>query len=109
MDEGLLELMRSDLEGVMGLREVRMFGALCFMIDGHMLCGVHKHGALYRVGKPRTQAALAYEGAQIMTMTGRPMAAIIDVSAEAMGNDDARAAWLALALENVASLPPKEM
>ena len=107
-DEGLAQLMRDDLAGVTGLREQKMFGGLCFMKDGHMLCGVHKAGAMYRVGKPRSAAALAIPGASVMTMTGRAMPAIVDVTPEAMADDAARAAWLALALENVAQLAPKD-
>lgn len=106
-DEGLLELIREDLGDTPGLQEKRMFGGVCIMKDGHMLCGVHKDGAMYRVGKPRIDAAMSQPGAGPMTFTGRPMAGFVDIGPEAMGNDDARAVWLQLALENVASLPPR--
>ncbi|MBT8425743.1 MAG: TfoX/Sxy family protein, partial [Silicimonas sp.] len=39
-----------------------MFGGLCFMKDGLMLCGVHKGGGMFRVGKPRQAAAEAIDG-----------------------------------------------
>lgn len=106
-DPGLLELMRGDLEEVTGLVEKRMFGGLCFMKDGHMLCGVHKGGAMYRVGKPRKEQAMALPGAAEMTFTARPMAGFIEVADADMDDDDSRAIWTRLALENVASLPPR--
>ena len=106
-DEGLAQLLRDDLAGHTGLREQRMFGGLCFMKDGHMLCGVLRDAAMFRVGKPRTDAALALGDARIMDMTGRPMPAIVEVPGAAVADDTRRAQWLALCLENVASLPPK--
>ncbi|MDU8913127.1 TfoX/Sxy family protein [Aestuariicoccus sp. MJ-SS9] len=106
-DPGLVDLMRDDIGARPGLREKRMFGGLCFMLDGHMFCGVHKDGAMYRVGKPREAQAMALPGARPMAFTGRPMKGFVEVASEDMGDDAARAEWLRLALENVASLPPK--
>lgn len=106
-DEGLAQMMRDDLGDRTGVEEKRMFGGVCFMLDGHMLCGVHRDGAMYRVGKDRAEAAMAIPGAGPMVMTGRPMGGMIDVGAEAMQDDARRARWLSLALENVASLPPR--
>ena len=50
-DEGLAEILRGDLADLPGISEKRMFGGLAFMLDGNMLCGVHKDGAMFRVGK----------------------------------------------------------
>ena len=61
-DEGLAELMRGDLAGVPGITEKKMFGGLCFLLDGNMLCGVHKGGGMFRVGKDNEAAALAGRG-----------------------------------------------
>lgn len=83
-DEGLAEILRTDLAGHTNIEEKRMFGGLCFMKDGHMLCGVHKAGGMFRVGKPRYEAALAIEGAGPMQFTGRPMGGLVDVTEAAM-------------------------
>ncbi|MCB1332249.1 MAG: TfoX/Sxy family protein [Roseivivax sp.] len=106
-DAGMAETMRQDLDGIDAVREVPMFGGLCFLKDGHMLCGVHKGGAMYRVGKPRSAEALSLGDARVMAMTGRAMPAIVDIAPEGFADDARRARWLALALENVAGLPPK--
>ncbi|MFD1341294.1 TfoX/Sxy family protein [Litorisediminicola beolgyonensis] len=106
-DPGVLELMRGDLAEVSGIVEKRMFGGLCFMKDGHMLCGAHRDGAMYRVGKPRAAEALALPGVREMGFTGRPMPAFVEVAPEDMDDEGTRAALLALALANVASLPPR--
>ena len=106
-DEGLAEIMRTDLAGAGHIEEKRMFGGLCFMLDGHMLCGVHKDGAMFRVGKERHAAALAIEGASEMAMTGRKMGGLVDVTDEAAADDTRRTQWMALSMENVRSLPPR--
>lgn len=106
-DEGLAKLLRGDLAERRGIIEKRMFGGLCFMLDGHMLCGVHKGGGLFRVGKERYAEALQIDGAGLMTMTGRPMGGMVDVSDEAMADDARRGQLMGLAVENIRSLPPK--
>lgn len=106
-DEDLAEVMRADLAALDGIDERRMFGGLCFMLRGHMLCGVHKDGAMYRVGKPRAAAALALAGTRPMDFTGRPMAGFVDVDRDAMEDAPTRHALLELAQANVATLPPR--
>jgi len=72
-----------------------------------MLCGVHSGGGMMRVGKDRQGEALTIEGASPMAFTGRPMGGMVDVTDEALADDDRRGRLLALALQNVRSLPPK--
>lgn len=107
-DEGSAEILRTDLAGETGITEQKMFGGLCFLKDGHMLCGVHKGGAMYRVGKASQEQAMAIPGAVPMAFTGRIMGGFVDVPDPVnFANDTSRAAWLGMALANVASLPPK--
>jgi len=106
-DEGLAALMRDDLVDQDGLSERKMFGGLCFLINGNMLCGVHKNGGMFRVGKSREAEAMAIEGAGPMEFTGRKMGGMIDVPDAALADDERRAKWMRLALSNARSLPPK--
>ena len=62
-DEGHLTLLRDDLVDEPGIVEKKMFGGICFMLNGNMLCGVHKGGGMFRVGKDLEAEALAIEGA----------------------------------------------
>jgi len=50
-DAGLAELMHSELTDVAGITERKMFGGLCFMFNGHMVCAVHEGGGMARVGR----------------------------------------------------------
>jgi len=106
-DEGLAELMRGDLADEPGITEKKMFGGLCFLRDGNMVCGVHQGGGMFRVGKAREVAALAVEGARPMTFTGRKMGGMVDVSDEALADDARRAVLMGLALTNARGLPAK--
>lgn len=88
--------MRDDLAEVAGITEKRMFGGLAFMLEGNMLCGVHKGGGIFRVGPLHQAQALAIPGAQPMGFTMRPMA-----------DDSRRLVVLALAQGFVSGLPGK--
>ncbi len=111
IDEGVIELLRGDLEGIGGITEKRMFGGLAFLLNGNMLCGVHGEaaggGAMYRVGAANHARALERPGAGPMTFTGRAIGTMISVSPEGLGDDESRRIWQALALEFVKSLPAK--
>lgn len=109
IDPGAAQLMRDDLSALTGISEKKMFGGLGFMRAGHMLAGVMSTGALlYRVGKPREDAACALEGVGVMEHGGRRMGGFVMLTGAAQADDDSRAALLTMALENAAELPPKE-
>ena len=105
-DPGLAQLLRDDLAGE-PFTEQKMFGGLCFLRGGHMICGLHKGGTMYRVGKESYAAALALPGARPMMMGNRPMAAMVELSLDDSADDAKRAAVLALARATVRALPPK--
>lgn len=106
-DEGLASIFRDDLADNDGITEKRMFGGLCFLKHGNMLCGVHKDGAMFRLGKENQAAALDVDGARKMDFTGRPMAGFVQVDEDLMADDTRRARLVGLALGFVATLPPK--
>lgn len=106
-DDGLATLLREDLIDLNGITEKKMFGGLCFLFHGHMVCGVHKDGGMFRIGKPREAEALTIDGVSPLSFTGRPMGGMVDVTEDLIGDDDRRARMLELALTNARSLPPK--
>ena len=105
-DAGLFELMRTDLAG-QPVVERKMFGGIAFLLHGHMVCGLHKGGAMYRVGKANDAAARAIPGTGPMEFTGRPMTGMLSVDDGLMADDARRATLTAMALAHAASLPPK--
>jgi hypothetical protein len=105
-DPHLADLMRQALGGRRGIVEKRMFGGVCWMLHGNMLCGIAKDCFMFRVGAARQAEALARPGTRVMDFTGRPMQGFVLVepdAAEDAGLDD----WIAFASRFVAALPPK--
>jgi hypothetical protein len=102
-DKGLAQITRADLCDVIGISEKKMFAGIAFMYAGHMVCGIHKDGAMFRVGKNQEAEAKAIEGAGAMMFTGRKMGGLID----AFVDDERRALWMGMSLRHAQSLPPK--
>ncbi|MEX0285322.1 MAG: TfoX/Sxy family protein [Paracoccaceae bacterium] len=101
------DIMRADLGIQPGLGEKKMFGGLCFLLHGNMVCGVMKDGAMYRVGKDREAAALD-AGAGPLTFTGRKMGGMVELDDGQFADDTLRATLTDMAMSNAMSLPPKE-
>ena len=106
-DEGHAELLRQELADEPGLTEKKMFGGLCFLIHGNMVCGVHKGGGMARVGKDLEPKALEIEGIRPLSFTGRKMGGMVDIPQDVINDDALRARIVGLALEYARSLPPK--
>jgi TfoX/Sxy family transcriptional regulator of competence genes len=105
-DPGLAQLLREHLTGL-GVEEKKMFGGLAFLMNGHMVCGVHKGGAMFRVGRAQYDQALAIDGVAPMMFTNRPMVGMVHCSDAACADDVRRGRLMALSLATVKALPPK--
>jgi len=106
-DEGHAEILRELLRDHNGISERKMFGGLCFMQNGNMLCGVHKDGGMFRVGKANETAALDVPGVDPLSFTGRKMGGMVDISEETIADAQALQALLALADTFVGKMPAK--
>ena len=105
-DPGLAQTLRDALADH-PITEKKMFGGLAFLFHGHMVCGVHKGGAMVRVGKDHYAAALSLSGVSPMMFTGKPMVAMVDVADASVEDDALRGQLLGMALATVRALPPK--
>jgi TfoX/Sxy family transcriptional regulator of competence genes len=105
IDEKLAGRVRAALADASRVREVKMFGGLGFMLNGHMVAAASDRGLLVRVGEPGEAEALA-RGARSMVMNGRKMTGFVRVG----GPQDARAvrSWLRLARAFVETLPARK-
>ena len=106
-DDGHAQQMREALGGTDRFTEKKMFGGLCFMLNGHMVCGVHKDGGMARVGKAAEPQALEIDGITPLSFTGRKMGGMVDVSEDVLGADDRLKKIVQMALTYAKSLPPK--
>lgn len=106
--DALADRVREHFAPLPGLSERKMFGGCAFMLDGNMVVGIMKDGALLaRVGKEGYADALARPGCQPMTMGEKAMTGFVSVDGEVIESDEALAGWLNLCLAFAASLPPK--
>jgi len=88
------------------LSEKRMFGGVCFLLNGNMLCGAGKNGYMIRIDRARQADAKRLPGGRPVVMRGRAMPGFFWVDPAAC---DARGLgrWLALAEDYVGKMPAK--
>ena len=107
-DQGLAERIRGVLEDRIAFREIRMFGGLAFMVQGHMTVGILKDDLMVRIGPESHDKVLAEPHVRVMDFTGRPMKGLVLVSAEGTDREEDLERWIERALAFTGSLPPKE-
>lgn len=76
----------------------KMFGGMCFLIDGKMCVGVVRDEVMARIDPNIYQESLAKKGCKEMDFTGRPMKGFIFLTEEAIDLDVDLNYWLQLAL-----------
>jgi hypothetical protein len=106
-DEGLAQRVRDTLEEEPGYEEKKMFGGLCFLLFGNMVCGIIREDLIVRVGPDRYEAALRRPHTKKFDLTGKPLKGWVMILAEALDEDDELNSWLQMAVSFVRDLPPK--
>ncbi len=69
------------------IREMKMMGGLCYMLDEKMCIGIVKKQLMARVGPANYAKCLAKEGCSEMNFTGRAMKGFVFVNEEALDLD----------------------
>ncbi|GHC62892.1 TfoX/Sxy family protein [Neogemmobacter tilapiae] len=106
-DEELEALVRRDLGDLEGLELRKMFGGVCWMWRGHLLCGAKEDGVLVRLGKGNDGWALEEEGVRAMEMGGRAMEGWVRLGRDWAEDQDLRIRLLEGAKAFVRGLPAK--
>ena len=106
-DPILVERLRSILAGQQGIEARRMFGGICFMLNGNMCVGVHNENLILRVGSDRVAALLTRDGVRPMDLTGKVIKGWATVLPVAVSTDAALASFTQIAVDFVSTLPPK--
>ena len=88
------------------LSEKRMFGGVCFLLNGNMLCGAGKNGYMIRTDPAGVAEAERLPGGEPVVMQGRPMRGFFWVDPKAC-DANALGRWVALAQDYVGAMPPK--
>ncbi|MDJ0782770.1 MAG: TfoX/Sxy family protein [Desulfosarcinaceae bacterium] len=87
--------------------EKKMFGGVCCLLHGNMVCGVYKEFLILRLGVDQAADALTQPHCRPFDITGRAMKGWVMVAPEGFADDRVLADWLAKAKAFVETLPPK--
>ena len=107
-DEKLADRVREVLGPRDDVVEKKMFGGLCFMVNGAMCCGLTQTDLMVRVGPEQYEDALAESHARPMDFTGRPLKGMIYVAPAGLRTRAALAKWVGRGVAFVSALPPKK-
>ena len=105
--ETAAQRLRAELGTLPGLAEKKMFGGICFLLGGNMVCGVLGDDLIMRVGAAQHAAALAQPGARVFDFSGKPMVGWVTVAPAGYTAADDLARWVKLAVAYTGSLPIK--
>jgi hypothetical protein len=107
-DEVLAARIRALVGDEDGVRELRMFGGLAFLVHGHMAVAASgQGGVMIRVGPADSDRLVEESPARLVVMRGRPMPGWLRVDAESVAEDGELAAWVERGVAFARSLPPK--
>ena len=106
-DEILAARIRDALNRKKNIEEKKMFGCICFFINGNALAGVWKDSLIVRVGPDSYEEALLEMHVKEFDITGGPMKGWVLVEPESIEDDDQLKGWIERATEFVETLPGK--
>ncbi|MDO9264582.1 MAG: TfoX/Sxy family protein [Desulfosalsimonadaceae bacterium] len=106
-DQGLAQRIREIVQDMPGCVEKKMFGGLCYLMDGNMACGVYKEFLIVRVGIDDYESALMEPHTRKFDITGKIMKGWVMVDGGGYADDDDLTGWLRRGFGYAGSLPPK--
>jgi TfoX/Sxy family transcriptional regulator of competence genes len=99
-DEKLADRTREILSATeKNVEEKKMFGGLCFMVNGKMCLGVQLDTLMVRIDPARYDEAMEKEGCRPMDFTGKPMKGFVYVDIDALTTKKKLNYWIGLGLE----------
>ena len=106
-DEELVARIRPFIQRRKGYSEQKMFGGLCFMMNGNTCVGPWKGSLIVRLDKARHEETQSEAFVLPMDITGKVMKGWARVEPEGITSDDDLKAWIDRAVRYVRSLPAK--
>ena len=106
-DETLAQRIRQALARKKNIEEKKMFGGVCFLLNGNMLVGVWKDSLIARLGPDQGKDALLELHVKAFDITGKPMKNWILVEPQCVEDDDQLKDWIQRAVKFVSKLPAK--
>ena len=81
------------------VEEKRMFGGLCFMVNGKMCLGVEQARLMVRLDPAKYEEVVELEGVKPMDFTGKVMKGYVFVDIDALNTNKKLNYWVQLALD----------
>lgn len=106
-DTDLADRIRHQLSRKRNFSEKKMFGGICFLLNGNMCCGVLGNELIIRVKPGEGEAILKERHTRVFDFSGRPSKNMVYVGSRALEKDADLNRWLQVTLKYVKSLPPK--
>ena len=107
-NQELVERIRPLMMRRQGASEQKMFGGVCFMINGNMCVGPWKGSLIVRLDKSRHEETQSELHVRPMDITGKVMKGWARVMPAGIKSDDDLKAWIDRAVRFVRSLPAKK-
>lgn len=83
----------------------KMFGGLCYLLNGNMLCGISYDKLMARVGPDQYEVALKQIYCVEMDFTGKPLRGMVYVLPEGIKTKNSLKKWIDMCIEFVSELP----
>ncbi len=106
-DEGLAQRVRELFEEKPEFNEKKMFGGVCYLLNGNMACGILNEDLIVRVGPEKYENSLKLPHTRKFDITGKPMKGWVMVSYEGHESDENLFEWVQRGVNYTFSLPPK--
>lgn len=107
-DESLAARIRDILARKKNIEEKKMFGCICFFINGNALAGVWKDRLIARLGHEEGEVALREPQVRAFDITGKAMRNWIAVESKGVEEDERLKDWIKRAVKFVKTLPKKD-
>ncbi len=85
----------------------KMFGGVCYLINGNMAFGIHKQWLIIRSSASDADELLKSNVAKPFALTGRPMTGWVQISSDVLKSDNQLIDMLGLSMSYVKTLPKK--
>jgi TfoX/Sxy family transcriptional regulator of competence genes len=106
-DEGLYTRVEDILKGKINYEAKKMFGGICYLLNGNMLGGIINDSLIIRAGKDKHENLLKQEHTRVFDITGKVMKGWILVEPEGLTNEEELWSWLTKGINYANSLPAK--
>jgi hypothetical protein len=107
--ESLAQRTRAAFAGGRGIEEKRMFGGLCFLLNGNLCVGIWHSSLIVRLGPDEAAAALGEPHVGPFDVTGKPMRGWVMVAPDGLETDEQLLNWTSRSLAFVGTLPKKSV